>query len=249
MLPRPATTRWSPSTALTGVRRPARRGGEVGAVEAVAERLRPEAGEEAVRLELGRRPEVQGAEAAGVVEGDARAALDVEDDVVVLLGRRVRVVEGAELRPGDEEPARHAEVQDQRLAAVEVGEQVLRAPPERRDPAAGEPLGQPRREGPAQVGAADLGARDDAPGKHGLEAAADRLDLRQFRHAPPPAVRLRCAPTSLIRSGGNDRKTARMAPEPTSTSPPPISATRPSPRPRRPGGCTGSSPRSPGATT
>ena len=154
--------------------------GEVAGVEAVAERLGAEAGEQAVGLERGGRPEVDGAEAAGVVQRDPGAAVEVEDQVVVLLGRRVRVVEGADLGAGDQDAAGHAEVDDQRLAAVEGGEQVLRAAAERLDPRALQPLGQPVGERPAQVGAAHVGAGDDVADEHGLEAPAHGLDLGQL---------------------------------------------------------------------
>ena len=80
--------------------------------------------------------------------------------------------------------------------AVEVGEEVLRPAAERGHPAAGQPLGEARREGPAQVGPADLGAGDDVAGEHRLEAAADRLHFRQFRQALPPA-RLRSTRPAL----------------------------------------------------
>ena len=202
--------------------------------------------------------EVDEAEAAGVVEGEAGAVVEVEDDVVVLLRRRVRVVEGADRGAGDEDAAGHAEVDDQGLAPVEVGEEVLGAAAQGEDAGAGEAGGEARGEGAAEVGAADVGAGDDVAGQHGLEAAADGLDLGQlgqgdlrFRAA---AGRLRgrfggravaAARACLIRRRGSDRKPEAMPDDATTTGARPTSASRPCPRPRRPGGCTGCSRRSP----
>ena len=61
-----------------------------------------------------------------------------------------------------------------------AGEQVLRAPAERLDPRAGQPLGQPVGERPAQVGAAHVGAGDDMADEHRLEPPAHGLDLGQL---------------------------------------------------------------------
>jgi demethylmenaquinone methyltransferase / 2-methoxy-6-polyprenyl-1,4-benzoquinol methylase len=173
-----------------------------------------------MRLELGRRPEVHGAEAAGVVEGDPRPAVEVEHDVVVLGGGREDVVEDADGRapcPGgecrgfgqaDEQPARHAEMHDQRVAAVEVGEKILRAPPEAEDPRPGQPRAEARRQRPAQVRAADVGGEDGAAGHDGLEAAAHRLHLRQLGHpsVPPSSHPVACPAFRLISRGAGTRK-------------------------------------------
>ena len=183
-------------------------GGEGGGGEGVAEGLGAEAGEQRVGVEHGRRHEVDQAEAAGVVEGEAGAVVEVEDDVVVLFGRRVRVVEDADRGAGDEDAAGHAEVDDQRLAAVEVGEEILGAAAQRGDPGAGEAGGEPRRERAAEVGAADVGVDDDAAGQDGLEAAADGLDLGKLGHGGNlhGSGAVAAGRACLIRRRGSDRK-------------------------------------------
>ena len=77
-------------------------------------------------------------------------------------------------------------MQDHRLAGREVGEQVFRPPPEAQHAGAGQPFGQTRRKGAAQVGAAHLGAGDHMTLHHRLKAAADGLDFGQFGHGAPP---------------------------------------------------------------
>ena len=111
------------------------------------------------------------------------------------------------LGAGDQQPARHAEMQDQRLAPVEVGEQVLGAAAERRSRA--RPVSRsarPRRERPAQVGAADLGASDHA-GRRAPARGRGGPSRPPAVPATPPPRAVAARPTCLIRSGGTDRKT------------------------------------------
>ena len=74
------------------------------------------------------------AEAARVVVDDARAARETEHDVVVR--RRLRRARDETRRPRlvlDAERAGHAEMHHQRLAGIELAEQIFRATPQRED--------------------------------------------------------------------------------------------------------------------
>jgi uncharacterized membrane protein len=89
-------------------------------------------GEERVGVGGGGGHQVHRAEAAGVVEGDAGAIVHIKDDMIVLFGRGVVVVPFAQrfaLIGGrrDEHPARHAEMDEERFAGGEIGEDVFRA--------------------------------------------------------------------------------------------------------------------------
>ena len=219
------------------------RGGERGGVEGVAERLGAEAGEERVGVERGGRPR-------GRSRPKRRASLKVRrapssrsrTTWSCFSGRRVRVVEDADRGAGDEDAAGHAEVDDQGLAAVEVGEQVLRAAAQRVDAGAGEAGG----EAAAGSGQRRSGRRTSARAMHAagqdrLEAAADGLDLGQLGQGGSSGA---CGRRGCQRAPALPYKEARKRPEgrgpmtdPTSARP--TSASRPCPRTRRRGGCTG----------
>ena len=130
---------WSSSAVLIGARAPANRRGEPGGVEFRRQRLDAEPGERRPLVDPFALDEIHRAEAARVVEDDARAIVEAEDDVVVRGELRPLVVErrhDQRLAALDAERARHAEVHDQRLAAVERGEQILGAPGQRHRSAA-----------------------------------------------------------------------------------------------------------------
>ena len=93
--------------------------------------------------------------------------------MVVGLGRHRRRARG--------NPPGHAEMQQQEAAVVEFDQDVL---PRRVSARCArlEPFGETRREGPAQVGAAQLGAHDPPPGHATREAAADGFDFGKLRH-------------------------------------------------------------------
>jgi hypothetical protein len=92
---------------------------------------------------------------------------------------------GVELRTGGAfhaEPARHAEVHDERLAGRERREQVLRAPCHGRHRVADEPVLEAGGEGDAQRGAADEQRLHAGAGHHRRQHAAHEVNLGQFGH-------------------------------------------------------------------
>ena len=93
------------------------------------------------------RPSRTGADRAGA---SRLTLLRLEHQMVML----------AELVGIDPPGARHAEVEDHRVAAVGVDQAVFGAPAERGDPCTRQPLAKIDRKGPAQVGAARLDAAD-----------------------------------------------------------------------------------------
>ena len=89
----------------------------------------------------------------------------------------------ADLRRIDPPAARHAEMEDHRVAAIGVDQPIFGAPAEAGDPRAGQPLAQIGRERPAQVGAARLDARDaGGPSSTRLKPADGGFDFGQLRH-------------------------------------------------------------------
>src|SRR6056297_2918150 len=97
---------------------------KVDLVEAVAQGLGSERPQQPVALDLRRRREVHRAETACIVEGHARTVAHAEDHVIMAGVRRMGPSETALQRARYENAARHAEVDDQRLARREIGEDV-----------------------------------------------------------------------------------------------------------------------------
>ena len=84
---------------------------------------------------------------------------------------------------GHAERARHAEMHEQDLARVEIGEQVFGAAAEPGDGAALEPRREIPGQRPAQVAAARLDLVETRAVHHRLESATHRLDLGKLGHA------------------------------------------------------------------
>ncbi len=186
-------------------RRPAAKGaGEKGGVERVAQRLDPEAVEQLVRVERRRRDEQHEAEAARVVVGDAGAVFHMEDDVIVDRAPVAGMMEAAGDLPLDAERAAHAEMHDERLVPVEIGQQIFGPPPQGENASACEPRGEVLREGEAQIRAPLLDAQESRALERGREAPPHSLDLGQFGHgkslraARAFAAAARCAITAQI---------------------------------------------------
>jgi len=79
--------------------------------------------------------------------------------------------------------AAHPEVHRERRAAIDVDPEVLAAPPQAEDPAAGEPARElPRLERLPQRWHADLHALDATPREPRLQAATQDFDLGELRH-------------------------------------------------------------------
>jgi hypothetical protein len=130
------------------------------------------------------RHQVHQPEAAGIVEHHPHARRHVKDHVVVGLQLARRTVGGGgdpnHVVRFDAERTRHAEMGDEHAAIVEIGEQILGAPAKGDHPAPGETGDEARRKGNAQIAPPLLDAHEGgALHDHG-EAAADRLDFRQF---------------------------------------------------------------------
>ncbi|CAM5218925.1 hypothetical protein BTHI11S_00856 [Bosea thiooxidans] len=77
----------------------------------------------------------------------------------------------------DDEAAAHAQMHDQRLAVVEIRDQVFGAPRQRLDAPPRQPLGEPFRQRKAQIGPTLLDAGEALARHGGLQPAPDGLDL------------------------------------------------------------------------
>ena len=82
----------------------------------------------------------------------------------------------------DAEPARHAKVDGQYFALVEMDEQVLGASVEPHHRSSCEALGKTLRQGKAQVPAALVDTDEPMATEDGFQTSAYRLDLGEFRH-------------------------------------------------------------------
>lgn len=116
-------------------------------------------------------------EAPGVAKADHRARRDLEIEMVVGSGRRRFAFE-------DGKPARHAEMLDENGPVLEVPQQILAAPAKCVDALSLETGREGRRQGHAQIPAANDDAGDPPPLEMGPQAKANGLDFRQFRHDP-----------------------------------------------------------------
>ncbi len=155
------------------------RGGQVGAVEAVAQGLRAQTLQQLVCRYPVCRDQVHHAETAGIVEADLVAQVGLEDDVIVLLQRPARVLAGLL----DHHPARHSQMADQDLFVIQVRQNVFRPPRDRGDPAPGQPLGEILRQGKAQRLAALFHAVQAAALQFRPQSAHHGFDFGQLRHS------------------------------------------------------------------
>ena len=127
-----------------------------------------------VRIELAGLEQPPRAEAAHVAVGEPAAVVERDR------GPRVRVVG----RAVGEERAGHAQMREQRAAALEADDQVLAAPLDGGDALAlelGRDLARVVRRGQPVV--ADLDLLEPSPLEDGRKPGANRLDLGQLRHA------------------------------------------------------------------
>ena len=116
----------------------------------------------------------------------------MEDDMVMRSALAPRVVIGAgdrRLAVGfDPEGAGHAEMHDEHLAAVEIGEQIFGPPAEADNTVALQPLREIRREGGAQVRPPDIDLLDAHALHDGGKAEAYGFDFGKFGHPAPSIV-------------------------------------------------------------
>ena len=80
-------------------------------------------------------------------------------------------------------------MRDQGLAAVQLEQEVFGPTLEVENALAGEPFGESRGKGEADVGPAQFDLEDPGAGHRGLKPAPHSLDLRQFRHVESPNSR------------------------------------------------------------
>jgi len=124
-------------------------------------------------VELSGRKEIDGAEPTGIVEHDHELLVRLEKEMVVR----------AELIRIDAPLARHAEVEDHRVAAVGVDQPIFAAAAEASDSRAGHPLAEPFRKRPPEIRAARLYAPQFAAEKNLLKPAYGGFDFRKFWHS------------------------------------------------------------------
>ena len=163
--------------------RPLSRCGQIGFVERIAKGFGPDLGQQRMGIAQRGFQQVHRAKAAGIVEGDARAVFHVSAQhghVWQARGGR------GENRPASRPKSACGPTCQGGSAAIPRVERsarmYLRAPPQRGDRGPGQPFGHSRRKGPAQIGAVDLGLRDDLALHHRFQPTADGFNFGQFGH-------------------------------------------------------------------
>jgi hypothetical protein len=156
-------------------------------VEPVAERFGPEVLQEPVRVHVVGRRQVHRSEAARVVEGDPRARLGVEHDVVVLFGRRVDVMEdaGRGTQGLPREMIMRPDMPRWMISVSSVDRSARMYFDRRRSRSTRAPVRRSAiRSGNGQrrSGRLTCAARDHGALQHGGEAATDCLDFWKFGH-------------------------------------------------------------------
>lgn len=171
--------------------------GQIGGAEFVSCRLRAEIAEEGMGGEIGTSHHIHETETARIVIDDttrATCGLQMEDDVIVLLVLRSGMVEFARHAGGgsilnaallNAKRTRHAEMRNQRVAVVEIDQQIFGAAAKADDGAAGNPVGESIGKGEAQIAAAQLQLGDAGALHRRRQAAFHRFDFWQFRHLNP----------------------------------------------------------------
>ncbi len=91
---------------------------------------------------------------------------------------------------GNHHAARHAKVDQQRVAAIQIDQQIFRPPPQGRHRTSGQTFGQALRERAAQVGAADQDLRKRRAHQNRLQASANGFNLGKFGHLESRARRV-----------------------------------------------------------
>jgi demethylmenaquinone methyltransferase / 2-methoxy-6-polyprenyl-1,4-benzoquinol methylase len=132
------------------------------------------------------RHQVHRAEAAGVVERNPRAAFHVKDHMVMLLRCGVVMMELAQHHARNQHSPRHAKVDQQRLARIEVGQDVLRPP---RSAVIRLPVSRsaiPTGKGQRRSGRLTSARAITAPSRTGKQATADGFNFGQFGHGCLP---------------------------------------------------------------
>ena len=155
---------------------------QVGLVERVSQRFRSQPSQQFVALGGRCRHQVHRAEPAWIVEGDAGAVRHVQHDMIMLLRCRVVVHELPERVARNQHASRHAQMDQQRLSAVEIGEDVFRPPPKPLHPSTRKPSCHIGGKRPAQIGAVYLGMVDNNALHRGRQSPFDGFDFGKLRH-------------------------------------------------------------------
>ena len=166
-----------PSVHQEALDRPAPSAGQAGerrAVEALREGFDAEPAKMDVALDPIGLDHDGEAEAPRIAEAQPQTAVELEGEMLMGLGRPV----GARHR----QTAAHPEMDHQRLAALEIDEQVLRTPPQPLDPPAGHTGGESAGDRHAQAPVAHLDGFDPPPDEMRLQAELQDLDFGQLRH-------------------------------------------------------------------
>ena len=175
-------------------------GGQIVLVEGVAQGFWPDVAQEPVIFRVCGRHQVHGAEAAGIVEGDARTAFQIQHDMIVFRRCGMVMMEPALLQPRNQHPPGHAKMDQQRFVGRQVDQDVFRPAPQSGHPCPGQPFGHAIRQRKAQIGAIHLRPFDHPPLHCRGKATPDRLDLGKLRHfGPDPFRRIVSAAKASIR--------------------------------------------------
>ncbi len=151
-------------------------------VKAIAQRLWPKTRQQGMRLGRFGFHQIHRAKTAGVVKGNLRPARHMQHDMVMLLRGGMGVDIFAKNRPRHQHPPRHAQMDQQRLARIQICQNILRPPPQRQNPRARQPRGHIGRKRPAQIGTIDLCPFNHAPLHRGQKPRAHGFHFGQFGH-------------------------------------------------------------------
>lgn len=105
--------------------------------------------------------------------------------MVMLFGGRVQMVKlhqhiARTFRRRDDHPPRHAQMHDQSLTGIEIGQNIFRPPPKCRDRGPRQPRGHVFGKRPAQIRAIDQSLGNARALQHGGKPATDCLDFWKF---------------------------------------------------------------------
>lgn len=132
--------------------------GEVASMQRIAQRLGAHRGEERMRVQRGCLDQQHEAEATGIVIGQDRSAIRVEDDMIVFRGWGYLMAEDARTAGipvhcagHNGEPSAHAEMHDEVFIALQIRNQVFRPAAKRLDTASGQAFNEPVGERETQI--------------------------------------------------------------------------------------------------
>ena len=151
--------------------------------QGVAKGLDPEPGDQFVLLETVGRRQSHETEPPHVIVGDRRPVAHGENNMVVArivagVVQKLTRLQGICSRTQDPEPAAHAKMHDQHLAAFEMSQKIFRPPRQRVYALTGKPLHEPVRKGKPQIRPPLLDMLEMRADKHVFKAAAHGLDFR-----------------------------------------------------------------------